>query len=118
MDLRAGRLAQHSMHPVDSESCLHECADKVVALDVVKGGSKVDVESKMVNCWRSPQPCTCRSFAPSCSASGPGDLAELPAARGTQEMRSERRSLVAMRPLRMGAVGVVAEPVVGPARFP
>ena len=38
------------MHPVDSESCLHECADKVVALDVVKGGSKVDVESKMVIC--------------------------------------------------------------------
>ena len=45
-------------------------------------------------------------------------VAELPAARGTQELRSERRSLVAMRPLRMGAVGVAAEPVIGPARFP
>ena len=45
MDLQAGHLAQHSRHPVDSESCVVECADKVVARGGVKGGSKDDGES-------------------------------------------------------------------------
>jgi len=39
MELSAGRLAQHSMHLVDSESCLAKGADNMAALGAVKGGS-------------------------------------------------------------------------------
>ena len=39
MELSAGRLAQHSMHLVDSESCAAKGADNMAALGGVKGGS-------------------------------------------------------------------------------
>jgi hypothetical protein len=39
MELSAGRLAQHSMHLVDSESCDAKGADNMAALGGVKGGS-------------------------------------------------------------------------------
>ena len=39
MELSAGRLAQHSMHLVDSESCGTKGADNMAALGAVKGGS-------------------------------------------------------------------------------
>ena len=77
LDLRAGRLAQHSRHPVDPVSCFAECADKLVARGVVKGGFKDDVESTVANCWQAPEPSTCRSFAVTCSAGASGHPAEL-----------------------------------------
>ena len=118
MDLRAGRLAQHSRHPVDSDSCLHECADKLVARSVVKGGFKDDVESTVANCWRAPEPSTCRSFAVTRSAGASGHPAELTSTWTTEKLRIHRRSDADIDPLRIGAVGLVAEPVAGPARFP
>ena len=39
MELSPGRLAQHSMHLVDSGSCDAKGADNMVALGGVKGGS-------------------------------------------------------------------------------
>ena len=118
MDLRAGRLAQHSRHPVDSESCSTACADKMVARSVAKGGFKDDVESTVANCWRAPEPSTCRSFAVTCSAGASGHPAELTFTWTTQKLRIQRRGLIAIDHLRNGAVGLVAEPVAGPARFP
>ena len=118
MDLRAGRLAQHSRHPVDSESCSTVCADKLVARGVVKGGFKDDVESTVANCWRAPEPSTCRSFAVTCSGGASGHPAELTSTWTTEKLRIQRRGLIAIDPLRNGAVGLVAEPVAGPARFP
>ena len=42
MDLGAGRLAQHSMHVVDSGSCSASCADNMAALGAAKGASMND----------------------------------------------------------------------------
>ena len=39
MELKVSRLAQHSMHLVDSESCGTKGADNMAALGAVKGGS-------------------------------------------------------------------------------
>ena len=42
MELRAGRLAQHSMHVADSESCDAKLADNMATLGASKGGSAAD----------------------------------------------------------------------------
>ena len=94
------------------------CRQAVVARGVVKGGFKDDVESTVANCWRAPEPSTCRSFAVTCSAGASGHPAELTSTWTTQKLRIQRRGLIAIDPLRNGAVGLVAEPVAGPARFP
>ena len=47
MDLGPSRLAQHSMHLVDGESCLPSCADKMAVLGVAKGGSTDDDDGRV-----------------------------------------------------------------------
>ena len=50
MELSAGRLAQHSMHLVDSESCAAKGADNMAALGAGKGGStRSDDEGRVAN---------------------------------------------------------------------
>ena len=113
MDLRAGRLAQHSMHLVDSESCSATCADKVSALGASKGGSTGDVDGRVANCWRPAGPCTSRSFAAACSVGGSGGPDGLGTARGSLQLRFERGSNVAMRPSACGCMHMVAELLLG-----
>ena len=111
-------MAQHSMHPVDSKSCCVECVDQVVARGVVTGGFKDDFESTVANCWLAPEPSTRRSFAATCSAGASGHPSGITATWTTQKQRIHRRSDADIDPLRIGAVGLIAEPVVGHARFP
>ena len=113
MDLGAGRLAQHSMHVVDSESCLPPCADNMAALGAAKGASMDDVDGMVATWWRPSEPCKCRSFAAACSAGGSGGMARLEAAWGTLELRGERRSNVAMGPSACGCMRMVAELLLG-----
>ena len=96
MDLGPSRLAQHSMHLVDGESCCSSCADNMAALGVAKGASTKDVKGGLGIWWRPAEPCTCRSFAAAWCAGGSSGAARLGAARGTLELRVERRSNVAM----------------------
>ena len=111
-------MCHHSTPLLETESCSTARADKLVARGVVKGGSTDDVESTVANCWRAPEPSTCRSFAVTCSAGASGHPAELTFTWTTQKLRIQRRGLIAIDHLRNGAVGLVAEPVAGPARFP
>ena len=96
MDLGASRLAQHSMHLVDGESCSASCADNMAALGVAKGGSTKDVKGGLTIWWRPAEPCTCRSFAAAWCAGGSSGAARQEAACGTVELRDERWSNVAM----------------------
>ena len=59
-----------------------------------------------------------RCHSVTCSAGASGHPAELTATWTTQKLRIQRRGLIAIDRLRNGAVGLVAEPVAGPARFP
>ena len=114
MDLRAGRLAQHSMHVVDSESCGAKLADNMAALGASKGGSAADDDGRVATCWRPVGPCTSRSFAAAWSAGGYGGTDRLTTACGTLELRFERGSNVAMRPSACGRMRLVAELLLGP----
>ena len=113
MDLGASRLAQHSMHLVDGESCSATCADKMAALGVAKGGCPDDPDGGVVNWWRPREPSTCRLFASACSAGGSSGMVELLAASSTLELRDQRRSNVAMWPSLYVCVGMVAELALG-----
>ena len=96
MDLGASRLAQHSMHLVDGESCSATCADKMAVLGVAKGASTDDVNGGLAIWWRPAEPSTCRSFAAAWCAGGSSGAARQEAACGTVELRDERWSNVAM----------------------
>ena len=113
MDLEASRLAEHSMHLVESGSCLPPCADNMAALDVAKGAFMDDDDGMVATWWRPSEPCMCRSFAAACSAGGSGGMARLGAAWGTLELRVERRSKVAMGPSACGCMRMVAELLLG-----
>ena len=113
MDLGAGRLAQHSMHLVDSGSCCSPCADNMAALGAAKGAFMDDDDGMVATWWRPSEPCMCRSFAAACSAGGSGGMARLEAAWGTLELRVERRSKVAMGPSACGCMRMVAELLLG-----
>ena len=96
MDLEASRLAQHSMHLVDGESCSATCDDKMAALDVAKGGSPDDADGGVATCWRPREPSTRWSIAAACSAGGSSGMVELLAASSILGLRIERRGNVAM----------------------
>ena len=82
MDLEASRLAEHSMHLVESGSCLPPCAANMAVLDVAKGASLDDDVGMVATWWRPAEPCMSRSFAAACSAGGSGGMARLEAAWG------------------------------------
>ena len=113
MDLGASRLAQHSMHLVDGESCSASCADNMAVLGVAKGASTKDVKGGVATWWRPAEPCTCRSFAAAWCAGGSSGAARLVAACGTLELRVERRSNVAMS---KGLWRGVGEPLFSPCQ--
>ena len=113
MELRAGRLAQHSMHVVDSESCDAKLADNMATLGASKGGSAADDDGGVATCWRPAGPCTSRSFAAAWSVGGPGGTDGLETAWGTLELRFERRSNVARRPSACGRKRLVLELLLG-----
>ena len=114
LDLRAGRLPQHSMHVVDSESCVAKLADNMAVLNASNGGSTADDGGRVATCWRPVGPCTSRSFAAAWSAGGYGGTDGLTTACGTLELRFERGSNVAMRPSACGRMRLVAELLLGP----
>ena len=114
MELRAGRLAQHSMHVVDSESCDAKLADNMAALGASKGGSAADDDGRVATCWRPAGTGTSRSFAAACSVGGPGGTDGLETAWGTLELRFERGSNVARRPSACGRKRLVPELLLGP----
>ena len=113
MELRAGRLAQHSMHVVDSESCDAKLADNMATLGASKGGSAADDDGGVATCWRPAGPCTSRSFAAARSVGGPGGPDGLETAWGTLELRFERGSNVARPPSVCGRMRLVAELLLG-----
>ena len=90
MDLGAGRLAEHSMHLVDSGSCLSSCADNMAALGAAKGASMDDDDGRVATWWRPSEPCTCWAFAAACSAGGSGGMARLETAWGTLVLGAAR----------------------------
>ena len=106
MDLGASRLAEQSMHRVESGSCLPPCADNMAALDVGKGAFMDDDDGRVATWWRPSEPWMCWSFAAACSAGGSGGMARLEAAWGTLELRDERRSNVAMGPSACGCLRI------------
>ena len=116
MELRAGRLAQHSMHVVDSESCDAKLADNMATLGASKGGSAADDDGRVATCWRPAGPCTSRSFAAARSVGGCGGSDGLETAWGTLELRFERGSNVARRPSACGRMRLVAELLLGSQR--
>ena len=113
MELRAGRLAQHSMHVVDSESCDAKLADNMATIGASKGGSAADDDGRVATYWRPSGTCTSRSFAAARSAGGPGGTDELETAWGTLELRFERGSNVARQPSACGRKRLVAELLLG-----
>ena len=114
MELRAGRLAQHSMLVVESESCDAKHADNMATIGASKGGSAADDDGGVATCWRPAGPCTSRSFAAAWSAGGYGGQDGLKTACGTLELRFERGINVAMRPSACGRMRLVAELLLGP----
>ena len=85
----------------------------MAALDVGKGAFMDDVDGRVATWWRPAEPCTSRSFAAACSASGSGGMTRLETAWGTLELRVERRSKVAMGPSACGCMRMVAELLLG-----
>ena len=95
-ELEASCLAQHSMHPVDGESCFRTCVDKMAAVDVAKGGCPDDADGGEATWWRPREPCTRWSFAIAWRPGRSSGMVELLAASSTLELRDQRRSNVAM----------------------